>query len=276
MKTLYLECHMGAAGDMLMGALLELLPDPDAFLETINSIGLPGVKIQAEPSVKCGITGTHISVKIHGEEEHSEDHHHPDTHTHEHSHQGTPVPSHSHTHEHHHHCHRGMAEILEILEHLNVAEDVKQDVKQIYQLIAKAEGQVHGKEVSEIHFHEVGTLDAIADITGCVMLLHQLGAEQIVVSPVSTGFGQVHCAHGILPVPAPATVLLLTGIPCKAGSVEGELCTPTGAALLKYFATSYGQMPEMVMEKIGYGMGAKDFQAANCVRAILGLSLIHI
>lgn len=243
MKTLYLECHMGAAGDMLMGALLELLPDPDAFLETINSIGLPGVKIQAEPSVKCGITGTHISVKIHGEEEHSEDHHH---------------------------CHRGMAEILEILEHLNVAEDVKQDVKQIYQLIAKAEGQVHGKEVSEIHFHEVGTLDAIADITGCVMLLHQLGAEQIVVSPVSTGFGQVHCAHGILPVPAPATVLLLTGIPCKAGSVEGELCTPTGAALLKYFATSYGQMPEMVMEKIGYGMGAKDFQAANCVRAILG------
>ncbi len=270
MKTLYLECHMGAAGDMLMGALLELLPDPDAFLETINSIGLPGVEIQAEPSVKCGITGTHISVKIHGEEEHSEDHHHPDTHTHEHSHQGTPVPSHSHTHEHHHHCHRGMAEILEILEHLNVAEDVKQDVKQIYQLIAKAEGQVHGKEVSEIHFHEVGTLDAIADITGCVMLLHQLGAEQIVVSPVSTGFGQVHCAHGILPVPAPATALLLTGIPCKAGSVEGELCTPTGAALLKYFATSYGQMPEMVMEKIGYGMGAKDFQAANCVRAILG------
>ena len=234
MKTLYLECHMGAAGDMLMGALLELLPDPDAFLETINSIGLPGVKIQAEPSVKCGITGTHISVKIHGEEEHSEDHHHPDTHTHEHSHQGTPVPSHSHTHEHHHHCHRGMAEILEILEHLNVAEDVKQDVKQIYQLIAKAEGQVHGKEVSEIHFHEVGTLDAIADITGCVMLLHQLGAEQIVVSPVSTGFGQVHCAHGILPVPAPATVLLLTGIPCKAGSVEGELCTPTGAAPVSY------------------------------------------
>ena len=244
MKTLYLECHMGAAGDMLMGALLELLPDSDAFLETINSIGLPGVEIQAEPSVKCGITGTHISVKIHGEEEHSEDHHH--------------------------HCHRGMAEIMEILEHLNVTEEVKKDVKQIYQLIAKAEGQVHGKEVSEIHFHEVGTLDAIADITGCVMLFHQLGAEQIVVSPVSTGFGQVHCAHGILPVPAPATALLLTGIPCKAGSVQGELCTPTGAALLKYFATSYGQMPEMVMEKIGYGMGAKDFQAANCVRAILG------
>lgn len=271
MKTLYLECHMGAAGDMLMGALLELLPDSDAFLETINSIGLPHVEIQAEPSVKCGITGTHISVKIHGEKEHSEDHHHPDdVPVHAHSHQDTPVPSHSHTHKHHHHCHRGMAEIMEILEHLNVTEEVKKDVKQIYQLIAKAEGQVHGKEVSEIHFHEVGTLDAIADITGCVMLLHQLGAEQIIVSPVSTGFGQVHCAHGILPVPAPATALLLTGIPCKAGSVEGELCTPTGAALLKYFATSYGQMPEMVMEKIGYGMGTKDFPAANCIRAILG------
>ena len=265
MKTLYLECHMGAAGDMLMGALLELLPNPDVFLETINSIGLPGVKIQKESSVKCGITGTHISVKIHGEEEHSEDHHHLEfvhahhTHTHEHSH----------THE-HHHSHRGMAEIMDILEHLNITEEVRNDVKQIYQLIAKAEGQVHGKEVSEIHFHEVGTLDAIADITGCVMLFHQIGAQQIIVSPVSTGFGQVRCAHGVLPVPAPATALLLTGIPCKAGSVEGELCTPTGAALLKYFATSYGQMPEMVMEKIGYGMGTKDFPAANCIRAILG------
>lgn len=263
MKTLYLECHMGAAGDMLMGALLELLPNPDAFLETINSIGLPGAKIQKESSVKCGITGTHISVKIHGEEEHSEDHHHLESvHTH-----------HTHTHEHshtHHHIHRGMAEIMDILEHLNITEEVRNDVKQIYQLIAKAEGQVHGKEVSEIHFHEVGTLDAIADITGCVMLFHQIGAQQIIVSPVSTGFGQVRCAHGVLPVPAPATALLLTGIPCKAGSVEGELCTPTGAALLKYFATSYGQMPEMVMEKIGYGMGTKDFPAANCIRAILG------
>lgn len=263
MKTLYLECHMGAAGDMLMGALLELLPNPDVFLETINSIGLPDVKIQKESSVKCGITGTHISVKIHGEEEHSEDHHHLEfvhahhTHTHEHSHT-------------HHHIHRGMAEIMDILEHLNITEEVRNDVKQIYQLIAKAEGQVHGKEVSEIHFHEVGTLDAIADITGCVMLFHQIGAQQIIVSPVSTGYGQVRCAHGVLPVPAPATALLLTGSPCKAGSVEGELCTPTGAALLKYFATSYGQMPEMVMEKIGYGMGTKDFPAANCIRAILG------
>ena len=163
-----------------------------------------------------------------------------------------------------------MAEIMDILEHLNITEEVRNDVKQIYQLIAKAEGQVHGKEVSEIHFHEVGTLDAIADITGCVMLFHQIGAQQIIVSPVSTGFGQVRCAHGVLPVPAPATALLLTGIPCKAGSVEGELCTPTGAALLKYFATSYGQIPEMVMEKIGYGMGTKDFPAANCIRAILG------
>ena len=114
-----------------------------------------------------------------------------------------------------------MAEIMDILEHLNITEEVRNDVKQIYQLIAKAEGQVHGKEVSEIHFHEVGTLDAIADITGCVMLFHQIGAQQIIVSPVSTGFGQVRCAHGVLPVPAPATALLLTGIPCKAGSVEG-------------------------------------------------------
>lgn len=264
MKTLYLECHMGAAGDMLMGALLELLPDPDKFIKKMNEIGIPQAAIQALPSVKCGITGTHVSVQIHGEEEHS-----MDSQEHLQEHHGHHHP-HSHESHKHHHIHRGMTEIMEIVEQLRVEDTVKKDVKNIYNLIAQAEANVHGKEVSDIHFHEVGTLDAIADITGCVMLIHELGAEQIIVPPVSTGFGQVRCAHGILPVPAPATALLLTGIPCKAGTVEGELCTPTGAAILKYFATSYGKMPEMVMEKIGYGMGKKDFPAANCVRAILG------
>lgn len=263
MKTLYLECSMGAAGDMLMGAMLELLPDKKAFLEKLNQAKIPGVRVQAEPAVKCGITGTHISVKYYDMEEESHDvtagllpHKHVHAHTHEH---------HG-----HHHSHAGMPEISHILDSLSVEEKVKQDVKNIYQIIAEAESRVHGKEVSEIHFHEVGTADAIADITGCAMLIHELGIEQVIVSPVSTGFGQVRCAHGILPVPAPATALILQGIPCKAGNVEGELCTPTGAAVLKYFATSYGYMPEMVMEKIGYGMGMKDFPSANCVRAILG------
>lgn len=229
----------------------------------MNHIGLPKVQIQAEPSVKCGIVGTHISVKCNGVEEQSLDGKDEDT----------PETPHSHTHgHHHHHSHAGIEEIFHKVEHLDVEETVKQDVRSIYAIIAEAESQVHGKTVSEIHFHEVGTADALADITGCAMLFHEIAAERIIVSPVSTGFGQVRCAHGILPVPAPATALILQGIPCKAGNIEGELCTPTGAAILKYFASAYGRMPEMRMEKIGYGMGSKDFPAANCVRAVLGES----
>lgn len=255
MRTLYFECNMGAAGDMLMGALLELMPDKEAFLEKLNQAGLPGVEITATPSVKCGITGTHVSVKFHGTEEESLDLHGKNMHVHEQSH------GHSHT---------GMQEISERIEQLHVDEKVKNDVKNIYRIIADAESKVHGKMISDIHFHEVGTADALADITGCAMLIRELKVEKIVVSPISTGFGQVRCAHGILSVPAPATALILQGLPCKAGSVEGELCTPTGAAILKYFADEYSRMPEMIMEKIGYGMGKKDFRLANCVRAILG------
>ena len=157
-----------------------------------------------------------------------------------------------------------------MIDKLSVDDKVKEDVKTIYGMIAEAESQVHGHPVSQIHFHEVGTVDALTDITGCAMLCHELGAEKIMASPVTTGYGQVCCAHGILPVPAPATALILQGIPCQAGRIEGELCTPTGAALLKYFAGEYGRMPQMIMEKIGYGMGKKDFEAANCIRAILG------
>ncbi len=159
---------------------------------------------------------------------------------------------------------------MAIVDGLALPEEIKIDIKNIYQLIALAESKVHGKAVTEIHFHEVGMMDAIADITGCVMLMHELGIEKVITSPVNVGFGQVRCAHGILPVPAPATALLLEGIPCYAGRIEGELCTPTGAAVLKYFTDEFTKMPQMVIRKIGYGMGKKDFEAVNCVRAILG------
>lgn len=287
MKTIYLECNMGAAGDMLMGALFELLPDresKDGFLKKMNELGLFKVKITEEKAVKCGITGTHIDVKIDGEEEQSLDvHGHekavPEEHVHqEHLHQEHTHQSHIHQeyihqeHTHQSHVHMGMKEIGAVIDGFPIEDTVKQHVKEIYKAIAQAESQVHGRPVSEVHFHEVGAADAIADITGCALLFHMLGAEQVIVSPVSTGFGQVRCAHGILPVPAPATALLLTGIPCRAGNIEGELCTPTGAAVLKHYASSYGRMPEMVIEKIGYGMGKKDFPAANCIRAIAGTS----
>lgn len=142
----------------------------------------------------------------------------------------------------------------------------------VYGLIAEAESHAHGVPVTEIHFHEVGTMDAIADITAVCLLMDRLSPDQVVVSPVHVGSGQVWCAHGILPVPAPATAYILRDVPVYGGSIQGELCTPTGAALLKHFADRFGNMPVMRTEAIGYGMGKKDFDAANCVRAMFGES----
>ena len=163
-----------------------------------------------------------------------------------------------------------MRDITQVIDGLQASDFVKDNAKAVYQLIAKAESQVHGRTVEQIHFHEVGTLDAVADVAGFCLLVEMLGPEKIAASPVHVGSGHVHCAHGILPVPAPATALLLQGIPIYSGSVRGELCTPTGAALLKHFASVFCPMPPMTVRQIGYGMGKKDFAMANCVRAFLG------
>lgn len=248
MKVLYIDCSMGAAGDMLTAALLELLPEPDAFPARLNALGIPGVKTVMEKAVKCGITGTHISVKVHGDEE-SED---------------------MHDHHHHHHHHSSMHDIEHILSHLDLSEKVRDDVLAVYNLIAQAESHAHGVPVSEIHFHEVGTMDAVADITAVCMLMNELEPDEVVVSPVHVGSGHVKCAHGILPVPAPATAYILKDVPIYGGEINGELCTPTGAALIKHFATRFGAMPVMKTTAIGYGMGKKDFERANCVRAMMG------
>ena len=151
-----------------------------------------------------------------------------------------------------------------------VSDKVKADAAAVYGLIAAAESQVHGMNVEEIHFHEVGTMDAVADVVGVCLLMEEIGADRVVASPVHVGSGFVRCMHGVLPVPTPATALLLQGIPSYGGDIRGELCTPTGAALLKHFAGSFGPQPVMATEHIGYGMGKKDFERANCVRAFLG------
>lgn len=266
MRTIYLDCSMGAAGDMLMAALLELLPEKDTFLQKMQSLGLPGLEISAVPSVKCGITGTHMRVLIHGEEEGHPEH---AVEAHAHSHADAPEAAHAHVHVHPHH-HTDLNELTHRISHLNVSEAVRSDILAVYQSIADAESRVHGVPVEQIHFHEVGSLDALADITGVCLLMELLAPEQVLASPVHVGSGQVRCAHGILPVPAPATALLLEGIPIYGGSIRGELCTPTGAALLRRFVTRFGPLPPMRVEKTGYGMGTKDFEAANCVRAMLG------
>lgn len=264
MKTLYLDCAMGAAGDMLTAALLELCPDRDAALAALNALGIPGVEYHAAPAVKCGITGTHVTVTVNGaeEDEHLHEHHHAHDHA-DHDH-------HDEDHEHHHHHHSGMHEITHILEALPVSDRVRTQAAAVYGRIAEAESRVHGIPVTEIHFHEVGTMDAVADVVGFCFLLEKLAPDRVVVSPVHVGSGQVRCAHGILPVPAPATADILKDVPIYSGEIKGELCTPTGAALLKQFADAFGPMPMMRTEAIGYGMGKKDFPAANCVRAMLG------
>lgn len=246
MKTLYLDCSMGVAGDMLMAALLELTEDREAALQELNGLGLPGIVISAVPAVKCGITGTHMHVRIHGHEEGEHDH------------------------VHHHHDHSSLRDIEHVIAHLNIPEPVRRDAVAVYRSIAQAEGHVHGCEMTEIHFHEVGTLDAVVDVVGVCYLMNRLGIEQVTASAIHVGSGQVRCAHGILPVPAPATAYLLRDVPIYSGAIRGELCTPTGAALLRHFVTKFGPMEPMTLQKIGYGMGKKDFEAANCVRCLLG------
>lgn len=252
MKQLYLDLGMGAAGDMLTAALLELCPNKDGIIKKLNSLNIPGVHYEREIMKKSAICGTHMHVIVNGSDEEC-------GHEHEEGH-----------HEHSHHHHISMSDIGEIVSKLNTSEKIKKQILDVYNIIADAESRVHGEPVSQIHFHEVGNMDAIADVAAVCILINELNIGKIVVSPVHTGSGFVMCAHGKLPVPAPATALILEGVPYYSDGLKGELCTPTGAALIKYFADDFSDMPAMVVEKTGYGFGKKEFERLNCVRALLG------
>ena len=276
MRTLYLDCGMGAAGDMLMAALSELAPDREGFLRKMEELGLPGVEVKLTRAESHGIAGTHAAVTVHGLEEddqpmpgHGHGHEHDHDHKHEHDHEHGHEHEHDHEHGHHHHGPH-LSDVVELINTLPVSERVKADACAVYGAIAEAEGAAHGTTPDLVHFHEVGSLDAIADVVGVSLLMEQIAPERVVASPVRIGFGTVKCAHGILPVPAPATAALLKGIPVYAGELRGEMCTPTGAALLKHFADSFGNMPLMDVSAIGVGLGTRDFGAANCLRAFLG------
>ncbi len=224
MKTLYLDLTAGAAGDMLSGALYGLCPDRDALLDALRSLPLPGLEIVPEPLEG----GVHLAVTFHGQEEHE-------------------------TRPHHHHPHRTLAGVLRSLRALPLPAPVRKDASAVYELLAQAEAKAHGVPVAEIHFHEVGMDDAIVDIVATSLLLHSLAPDQVLATPVATGSGTVRCAHGELPVPAPATAHLLKGIPTVPGPASGELCTPTGAALLKYFVDRFETLPAPLHPSYGYG-----------------------
>ena len=214
MKSLYIDCGMGAAGDMLTAALLELHPNKDDFLSRLNAALNGKAVVSAAQDIKCGIVGTHVSVKINGDEE------------------GAQL--------HRRHRRTSIGEVLNFIAALELPEKVKNDAGGVYKLIARAESEVHGEAMENIHFHEVGSLDALADILSVCMLIYELNPDKICASPVNVGSGTVECAHGILPVPSPATEKILHGVPVYSGEVKGELCTPTGAALLKYFVQNFG------------------------------------
>ncbi len=246
--NLYLECNMGAAGDMLASALVGLFDERQKVIEELNSLSLPHTEILFEEKEQNGITGVHLNVVINGETE-------------------TPETHHAH---HHHHSHRGLKEVFEIIDTLSVSQKVRDDVKEIYAIIAKAEAKVHNTEVGEAHFHELGMLDAIADITICSYLFEKLNVERIICSPINVGNGTVHCAHGVLPVPAPATAEILVGVPFYKSETMTELCTPTGAAIVKYFSDGFSSSPEFTsVKKIGIGAGTKNLEQANILRAFL-------
>ena len=287
MSVLFIDCGMGAAGDMLTAALADLFPDKEAVVRELNGLNIPGVEYSHSKASKCGITGLHMDVFVNGREEdehmydsaaceaeHTHGEHTHGSHDHgDHTHGDHAHGEHSHgehSHGGHTHTHTGLHQIEHIVWDLGLKKSVESDVLAVYKLIAEAESNVHGVPVTDIHFHEVGTMDAVADIVAVCFLLDKLGADEIVASPVHVGSGTVKCAHGILPVPAPATAFLLQGIPTYSTEIKGELCTPTGAALLKHFVTRFGAMPSMITSAIGYGMGKKDFERANCVRVMLG------
>ena len=257
MRRLYIDCAMGAAGDMLTAALLELMPDRDEALVMLNDIGIPGIRYEASDSTKCGVTGTHVTVTYNGAEEVTEDVSGEDA---------AVMPEAP--------GHNTLFDIEDIIHSLKLPKNVIGDAVGGYEIIAEAESIAHDEPVSEVHFHEVGSMDAVADAAAVCLLMNEIGPDAVIVSGIHVGAGFVKCAHGVLPVPAPATAIILAGLPTYGGEVRGELCTPTGAALLKYFGTEFGaDIDAMVKDKetvrCGRGMGRKDFEKPNCVTVYL-------
>ena len=255
MRTLFFQLESGAAGDMLAAALLELVPDPDATLARLAAMMPPGVELRASRATRGGLAGTLFDVTVNGEEEGGG---------------GEAPPRH-----HHHHHHTTLADVRERIAALPLPDAVRADALAVFDSIAEAESKAHGEPVDHVHFHEVGSLDALADVACVCALLAELAPDRVVASPPNAGGGTVRCAHGVLPVPAPATANLLDGLPWRGDDpATGELLTPTGAALLRRFAAAWGPMPAMRTDRVGIGLGHREIPGrANAVRAFLGEEL---
>ena len=240
MKTLFFDCFSGAAGDMILGALIDAgLPVAD-LKAALGSLGVDGWDISADKVVRAGIVATKFRV-------------------HEASASGSP------------HKHYHLAGIKRRIDQSALSDAGKDRARRLFDRLADAEAGIHGTTIDKVHLHEVGALDSVLDIVGCVFALDWFGAERVVVSPLNVGSGTVKTAHGIYPVPAPATLRLLGEAPVFSGVTAAELLTPTGALVLTDYATAYGSMPAMRVDRVGYGAGDRDFeQTPNVLRVVVG------
>ena len=283
MKILYFDCFSGISGDMTMGALLDAGGDAEALKRDLAKLNLgDAFHLHIQKKLKNGVMSTHVDVAtdhVHGDHDH--EHHHDHDHEHEHDHDHEHEHDHDHDHEHEHdhdhdhghtheHVHRGLSDVTAVIEQSGLEPEVKETAKKIFRTLAEAEAKMHGTTVDEVHFHEVGAIDAIVDVCGAAILLHQLKPDRIVCSKINVGTGYVQCAHGLFPVPAPAVAEILRGEPYFMGPGRGELCTPTGAAIVKTMADEFGRMPVMEVESVGYGAGVREMDTLNALRVFIG------
>lgn len=290
MKILYFDCFSGISGDMTMGALLDAGGDAEALKRDLAKLNLgDAFHLHIQKKLKNGVMSTHVDVAtdhVHGDhdhehhhdhdhDDHDHDHEHDHDHDHDHEHEHDHDHDHDHEHDHdhghtHEHVHRGLSDVTAVIEQSDLEPEVKETAKKIFRTLAEAEAKMHGTTVDEVHFHEVGAIDAIVDVCGAAILLHQLKPDRIVCSKINVGTGYVQCAHGLFPVPAPAVAEILRGEPYFMGPGRGELCTPTGAAIVKTMADEFGRMPVMEVESVGYGAGVREMDTLNALRVFIG------
>ena len=263
MRVAYFDAFSGVSGDMTVGALIDAGADAHKLIHGLEHLGL-GAKYKAEKTIRYGITATKFHVLI-GDlpADHQHTHDHDQEHDHDHTHEQT-----------HDHNHRGLTQILELIDKAKIPAPVKASASRVFQVLGEAEAAVHGLPIDKVHFHEVGAVDSIADIVGACYGLHLLKVDEVYSSPINVGSGTVKAAHGVLPVPAPATALLLKDKPIYVDGPAFELTTPTGAAILAALAKGYGNMPALSITSLGYGAGTKDFpNRANVLRITIGEKL---
>jgi pyridinium-3,5-bisthiocarboxylic acid mononucleotide nickel chelatase len=251
-KVLYVDCFSGVAGDMLLGALIDAGVPLDGVRGALGSLAIDHDTVWTERVTRAGVAATKFCVR--GEDAHD----HPRDHDHSHDHG-------------HAHDHRTLPEIAQLIEGSALSRAGKDRAVGLFQRLGQAEADVHGTSLDQVHLHEVGALDSIIDIVGTVYALEQVGAEQVIASALNVGSGTIQSAHGRYPVPAPATLRLLRDAPVFAGEERTELVTPTGALLVTAYASAFGPMPTMRVDRVGYGAGARDFaRTPNVTRVVIG------